>query len=250
MCAWEAANPYKTFKKDGTLSRILALVPEYDSGRIRKTDTSRGEAIAPTIFTVRELADRLGVPLCALFEWKDHRVFSEAQLEQIAQNLDSLQSIFSRREPPIGSDFDEIVPFRTTAKGDHQFAAGRTGIEEDFAPEQHDVFRDIRGITSDRLQVIRVVGDSMSPLLLSGDRVLIDRSLISPREGDVVAVFSTSFGRVIGYWHRSDEQCSLKKENADPIPLGSREDWTVLGTITSFVDAPLRPKDRLARSQT
>jgi hypothetical protein len=250
MLAWEAANPHKNFKIDSKVSRILALVPEYDSGRVRKPNTSRGPAQAPTIFTASELADRLGVPLCALFESKDHIVFSDAQNEQIIRELRKLLSIFSRASASLASDFDKVVPFETVQKPAFDFAAGRNGIEGDFAAEPHDVFRGIRGISSERLVVITVNGDSMIPLLLPGDRVLIDTSLTRPRNGDVVAVFSVSHGRVIGYWHLSEKQCFLRKENRDhsKIALGDPQEWSVLGTITSYVDAPIRPRDRLPRS--
>jgi len=250
MLAWETANPYKTFKVDSKVSRILALVPEYDSGRVRKPTTSRGPAQKPTIFTARELADRLGVPLCALFDSKDHVAFGDAQIEQIRRDLRKLILIFSRSAASLASDFDKVVPFETVEKPAYDFAAGRSGIEGDFAAEPHGVFRDIREISSERLGVITVDGDSMSPLLLPGDRVLIDTSLTRPRNGDVVAVFSASHGRVIGYWQVSEKQCFLRKENRDHlrIALGDPQEWSVLGTITSFVDAPLRPEDRLQRS--
>jgi phage repressor protein C with HTH and peptisase S24 domain len=247
--AWEAANPHNTFKVGSTLSRILALVPEYDSGRIRKRETSRGPAKAPTIFTAHGLANRLGVPICALFESKDHRVFSDAQIEQIREDLGRLLSTFSS-PTSFANDFENVEPFETVQKPAYDFAAGRSGIEGDFAAEPHDVFRGIHGISSDRFGIITVNGDSMSPLLLPGDRVLIDTSLTHPRNGVVVAVFSASHGRVIGYWQMSGKQCFLRKENHDysRIALGDPQEWRVLGTITSYIHAPLSPEDRLLRS--
>src|SRR5205085_898238 len=146
MQQWEAAHPYDTFKIDPKLSRILALVPEYDSGRVRKA--------AP-------------------------------------------------------------VPCETVQKQAYDCAAGADGIDGDFAPEPHEVFRGIHGIGGERLQVVRVTSDSMSPLLLTGDRVLIDTSRTRPREGDVVGVVSERHGRLIGYWHVEQKRCFLKKENRD-----------------------------------
>jgi hypothetical protein len=233
MRQWEAAHPHDSVKVDPKLSRILALVPEYDSGRIRKAKPVRGAAEAPTIFTILELAERLDVPLCALFPAKDHVGFSHPQVGLTARLLRGALSIIDGPAAPRASDF----------------AAGLAGIDGDFAPEPHDVFRGISGIESQRLQVVRVTSDSMSPLLLTGDRVVIDTSRTRPRESDVVGVVSERHGRLVGYWHVAEKQCFLKKENRDyrTIALGGPGDWRVVGTITGFVDAPLRPQDRLQR---
>lgn len=249
MRQWEAAHPYDTFKVDPKLSRILALVSEYDSGRIRKARPVRGPAQAPTIFTIVELAERLGVPLCALFPAADHVAFSRAQLDLLARLLGGALSILSPSAAPRADEFEDAMAFETVQKPAYDFAAGLDGIDGDFAPEPHDVFRGISGIEGQRLQVITVTSDSMVPLLLKGDRVLIDTSRTRPRESDVVGVVSERHGRLVGYWYVAEKQCFLKKENRDyrTIALGSPDDWRVVGTITGFVDAPLRPKDRLQR---
>ena len=249
MRQWEAAHPQKAFKVDPKLSRILALVPEYDSGRVRKRAPVRGPAQAPTIFTILELAARLGAPVCALFPAADHVAFGHAQVALMARLLRSALSILSGPEGPSANDFDDAVPFETVQKPAYDFAAGVDGIDGDFAPEPHDVFRGIRGIEGQRLQVVRITSDSMSPLLLTGDRVLIDTSRTRPRESDVVGVVSERHGRMVGYWHVAEKQCFLKKENRDyrTIALGSADGWRVVGTITGFVDALLRPQQRLQR---
>jgi phage repressor protein C with HTH and peptisase S24 domain len=249
ILSWQAAKPHDTFKIDPKLSRLLALVPEYDSGRVRKAATARGAAKAPSIFTAQELADRLGAPICALFPSKDHRTFSDAQTEQIVAWLRKLASFISGATALPVDDFDDAVPFETLEKDVWDFAAGRDRIDDDFTPEPHKVFRGIAGIDSDRRQVIRVTSDSMSPLLLVGDRVLIDRAHKIPHEGEVVGVVSEEHGRIIGYWHVEERRCFLKKENRDhrTIDLGNPESWRVVGTVISFVDAPLRPNDRLRR---
>jgi len=180
MRQWEAAHPHDRFKVDPKLSRILALVSEYDSGRVRKTRPVRGPAHAPTIFTILALAERLGVPLCALFPADDHVAFSRAQLNLLARLLGGALSIVS----PSAA--------RRVQKQAYDFAAGLAGIEGDFAPEP---------------------------------------------------------GRVVGYWQATQRRYFLRKENRDSgtIELGAAEEWTVVGTITRFVDAPLRPQERLLR---
>jgi hypothetical protein len=248
MRQWEAAHPYDTFKVGPTLSRILALVPEYDSGRVRKRAPVRGPAQAPTIFTILEMAERLGVPICALFPAADHVAFGHPQIDLLARLLRSAFSIVSASAALRASDFEDAVPFETVQKPAYDFAAGASGIDGDFAPEPHDVFRGISRIEGQRLQVVRVTSDSMSPLLLTGDRVLIDTSRVRPRQNDVVGVVSEHHGRLVGYWHVAEKQYFLRKENRDyrTIALGTG-DWRVVGTITGFVDAPLRPQERLQR---
>lgn len=78
--------------------------------------------------------------------------------------------------------------------------------------------------------------------------MLIDTSRTRPKENDVVGVVSERHGRLVGYWHLAEKQSFLRKENRDyrTIDLGS-DDWRVVGTITGFVDAPLRPQDQLQR---
>jgi len=249
MRQWEAAHPHDRFKVDPKLSRILALVSEYDSGRVRKAKPVRGPAQAPTIFTILALAERLGVPLCALFPADDHVAFSRAQLDLLARLLRGALSIVSPSAARRANDFEDPTPFETVQKQAYDFAAGLAGIEGDFAPEPHDVYRGIRGIEGERLQVLRITSESMSPLLLTGDRVLIDTSRTRPRNGDVVGVVSEQHGRVVGYWQATQRRYFLRKENRDSgtIELGAAEKWTVVGTITSFVDAPLRPQERLLR---
>ncbi len=80
----------------------------------------------------------------------------------------------------------------------------------------------------------------MAGRLHDGDRVLIDIQLRTPRNGEVVAVDRGHLGRTIGYWRREGRRWYLDKENDAIIDLGSPDDFTVLGTITKIVDAPLR----------
>jgi hypothetical protein len=58
-------------------------------------------------------------------------------------------------------------------------AAGKAGIEEDRPLLTTDVLHSIRDIRDGALQVIRVIGDSMSNLLLDGYKVLVDTRLHS-----------------------------------------------------------------------
>ncbi|HYU25138.1 MAG TPA: S24/S26 family peptidase [Thermoanaerobaculia bacterium] len=84
----------------------------------------------------------------------------------------------------------------------------------------------------------------MTDRLNPGDRVLIDVSRRTPREGEVVVVDRGHLGRTIGYWCRKGGRCYLEKHNGATIDLGPPNEWQVLGTITRIVDAPLHRRER------
>jgi phage repressor protein C with HTH and peptisase S24 domain len=121
-------------------------------------------------------------------------------------------------------------------------AAGKTGVEEDRPLLTTEVLHSIRDVRNGALQVIRVIGDSMSDLLLDGYKVLVDTRLQTPRERDVVAVYIRAEGGMLGYWHDEGKgRVVLEKHNAEyaRVPLGHRSEWFLVGTITKIVEAPL-----------
>ncbi|MDQ3280996.1 MAG: S24 family peptidase [Acidobacteriota bacterium] len=90
--------------------------------------------------------------------------------------------------------------------------------------------------------MIRVIGDSMSDLLLDGYKVLVDTRLQRPKDGDVVAVYIREEGGMIGYWREESKgRVFLDKHNKDfpPVRLGHHSEWFLMGTITKIVEAPL-----------
>lgn len=125
-------------------------------------------------------------------------------------------------------------------------AAGPHGIESDSPLSTAQVIHSIRDVRNALLQVVRVIGDSMSDVLRDGYKVLVDTTLTSPANGDIVAVYVKDEGGMIGYWNKLGDNYSLLKENPDygRVDLGDPTEWLLWGTVTTIVEAPLERKPR------
>ena len=146
----------------------------------------------------------------------------------------------------IERDFDYPRPHHVFVV-QHADAAGGPGIEVDRDTEMTEVLHSIRDVYTGHLRVIRVNGESMSPLLQNGDKVTIDTRLISPKNGDVVVIYESPRGGIVGYWYRGEDgEVRLEKENTsfDAERLEANGAWTLWGTVTRIVDRPVRPRRR------
>ncbi|MCU1350746.1 MAG: hypothetical protein JWO56_3776 [Acidobacteria bacterium] len=125
-------------------------------------------------------------------------------------------------------------------------AAGPRGIESDSPLSTAQVIHSIRDVRNALLQVVRVIGDSMSDVLRDGYKVLVDTTLTTPANGDIVAVYVKDEGGMIGYWNKQGDSYSLTKENPDysRVDLGDPTEWLLWGTVTTIVEAPLERKPR------
>jgi len=125
-------------------------------------------------------------------------------------------------------------------------AAGARGIESDSPLSTAQVIHSIRDVRNALLQVVRVIGDSMSDVLRDGYKVLVDTTLTTPANGDIVAVYVKDEGGMIGYWNKLGDSYSLLKENPDygRVDLGDPTEWLLWGTVTTIVEAPLERKPR------
>lgn len=231
-------------KVSPSLSRILKHLPEWRALRRRgEVPESARVAKEPSFFTVVDAARELNVPLCALVPTVEHQPLTEPQRKTLTIFARWLLGKFA---PDAGErakysrDFEDFEAFEVMRKQAHALAASRVGTDAQFEPDETDVLASIRGIRGERLQVIRVRGNSMAGRLRDGDRVLIDIQRRTPRNGEMVAIDRDYLGRVIGYWRREGKRCFLDKENEATIDLGSPEEFTILGTITAIVWAPLR----------
>jgi len=246
---YEIAHPTERVKIDSKLTRILERSADYRRLRRRTDKRSGRSAKEPSFFTIADAATMLGVPLCALVPTIEHQPVTEPQREVLTKYARWTLAQFAPRDDErqaYTSDFDDFEPYVTIRKYAETLAAGQAGTDQQFEPDEADVLASIRGIREERLQVIPVRGNSMAERIHDGDRVLIDISLRSPRDGDIVAVDREHLGRTIGYWRRKGKQYQLEKHNAAEatITLGPPGQWSILGTITRIVDAPLRPSDR------
>ena len=255
---WEAVNA-ASFKKDNAISRILENDPDYEPYRPRATEKQRGPAIEPSVFTVKRIAERLDTTVSDLLgettldiTISDRRRIRD-WIEFLRQRLllDSIEDAIPqspeyrfpiRPERFIEREYDYPQALHAWVVPDMPAAAGSAGIEEDRPLLTTEVLHSIRDIRNGALQVIRVIGDSMSDLLLDGYKVLVDTRLQSPKERDVVAVYIRAEGGILGYWRDEGKgRIVLEKHNQDydPVRLGHRSEWFLMGTITKIVEAPL-----------
>jgi len=240
------ARHRRRFPIDSTLSLILN--PE---GPRRQN---------PGVFTVREIATRLETTVGDLLE---ESILGEADLQTLRGFVDFLIDRFdlvgaraaATRETGtfavVESEFverDYAYPRPHHVRiVRHAKAAAGGGIESDSDAETTEVLHSIREVYNGELRVIRVIGDSMTPILRNGDKVVIDTRLINPRDGDLVAVYHHIDGGILGYWCRDkDGKVRLDKANDSfpSISLDSTGGWTLWGTATRIVDTPIAPRPR------
>lgn len=144
----------------------------------------------------------------------------------------------------IERDFDYPRPHHVWIVP-HAKAAAGTGIEADRDTETTEVLHSIRDVYNGQLRVICVNGESMSPVLRDGDKVTFDTRLVTPHDGDVVAVYDSVRGGIVGYWRRgANGECWLDKENGafDSERFDAAGGWTLWGTVTRIVDTPVHPR--------
>ncbi|HEX8619281.1 MAG TPA: S24 family peptidase, partial [Thermoanaerobaculia bacterium] len=114
--------------------------------------------------------------------------------------------------------------------------------DADFSLDTTPVLHSVTDYWDEHLQVIRVLGDSMTPELQNGWKVLVDTNATTPVEGALVAVYLMYEGGVIGRWHNTPTGPVLRKSNPHypPVRLPSQPDeWKLWGTVTRVVDAPI-----------
>lgn len=258
MREWERVHA-AAFKIDNTMSRILENDPDYEPYRPRAAQKRRGPAIEPSVFTIKRLAERLETTVSDLLgettlditisdrrrirdwiEFLRQRLLLDALDDAAAQPAEYRFPI--RLERFIEREYDYPQPLHAWVVPDMPAAAGSSGVGGDRPLLTTEVLHSIRDVRHGALQVIRVIGDSMSDLLLDGYKVLVDTRLQKPKDGDVVAVYIRDEGGVIGYWREEAKgRTLLEKHNKDfpPVRLGHRSEWFLVGTITKIVEAPL-----------
>lgn len=253
-----------------TLSRILAHEPAYQPLRPRSQTKQRPPLQNPGIFTVQEdVADVLKTTVGDLLGEPAHTsardLVTTSDRRKLRQAMLILRELFDLDDEELDADDDAgapplpvyrfVVPPEEFIVRDHDYprtlhawvvpdvpaAAGAAGAEPDVELTTTQVLHSIREVWDARLQVLRVIGDSMTPELKNGWKVLVDTTLTKPVDGALVAVYIKDEGGVVGRWRRNGDQLLLEKSNPTypPIPLGAPDEWTLWGTVTRIVEAPV-----------
>ncbi|MGA8807124.1 MAG: S24/S26 family peptidase [Thermoanaerobaculia bacterium] len=94
-----------------------------------------------------------------------------------------------------------------------------------------------------RYDPVVVGGTAMSPVIQSGDVVLVDTGNTRLEDGRVVAVRVTGGRTLIGYWHRRDGSPVLQQERTDAvIDLAQCLNWSIYGIITKVIGRDVQPR--------
>jgi hypothetical protein len=237
----------RRFRRDSTVSDIL---------------NPRGPLVEnPGVFTVRDIATRLETTVGDLL---GEPVLGEADLQKVRDLVDFLivrfdligrraaaareQEGFSVSEEEfVERDYDYPRPHHVWIVP-HVKAAAGAGIEGDAGTETTEVLHSIHDVYNGQLRVIRVIGESMMPMIRNDDKVIVDTRLTTPRDGQVVAVYHNIDGGILGYWHRAERGKPPRLEKANEafktIRLDPGGGWTLWGTATRIVDTPILQQPR------
>jgi len=248
------------------MKRIRAIVEQrivdYDATHRRRFPKRRIEGMLrspdPQLSTVLRSADELGTTVGDFLGEPPLGEDDKKKLEEFVAFLVARFDLMGAQrsaerdagalsvteEDFIERDFDYPRPHHVRIVQHVKAEAGR-GIEADRDTETTEVLHSIRDVYNGQLRVIRVIGQSMSPVLHDGDKVTFDIRLRQPRDGDVVAVYDSVRGGMVGYWRRGENgEGWLDKENPafDAERLDADGSWTVWGTVTRVVDTPVHPR--------
>jgi hypothetical protein len=234
-----------------TLSRILEHEPDYRPLRPRSPSRQRPVLQNPGIFTLQQVADALGTTVGDLLGEPGYAsirdVVSRADRRKLREAVALLRNLFdlddeTLTDPQTGADAGEpfIVSRADFVVRDYEYPAP---LHAWVVPE-NVALRDaafIREVHDPRKRVIRVIGDSMAPELRDGWKVVVDTDRTAPEEDALVAVYVQDSGGVLGRWHRDNETAMLLKSNpaARPVTLFPGDDWTLWGTATTIIEAPV-----------
>lgn len=204
------ARHRRRFRIDPTTSKLLNL-----------------ETQNPGIFTIRDRATRLETTVGDLL---GEPVIGEADRAKFLEHIRFLIERF------------DLLSAREALR--RQFGVS----EEEFLRHEHDFPRVRYALSTTGLLysiVVRIIGNSMHPVLRDGDEVEIDPDRRSPDRGQVVAIYHRTRGSIIGYWNPGTKgEVSIDKANgafhSDRLKAGG--DWILWGSVTRIVDTPVPPR--------
>lgn len=252
------------------LSRLFEHVPEYIPHRDRSPQRQDRSAKSPGVFKLQQVADLLETTVGDLLGEPGYQspreLLSRAQRRTLRESTLILRELFDLDDESL--DQSDLLPQSyqfAVRQGefierDHDYpralhawvvpeltaSAGPSGSEPELTLASAQILHSVREVWDSRLQVVRVIGDSMAPELRTGWKVLVDTDLTRPSDDALVAVYLRDEGGVLGRWHIDDGKPMLRKSNPtyEPISLADRDDWTLWGTVTRIVEAPVELKRR------
>jgi hypothetical protein len=178
---------------------------------------------------------------------RDFFDLDDEALDEIDEPIAPTSNVYRFVVPPeefIERDHDYPRALHAWVVPDLPAAAGETGAGADFELSKTQVLHSVREIWDSRLQVVRVIGDSMAPELRNGWKVLVDTEQIKPTTGALVAVYVKYEGGILGRWSVEGQQPVLIKSNRAflDVRLGAPDEWKLWGTVTRIVEAPVELK--------
>jgi SOS-response transcriptional repressor LexA len=271
LAAYRRRHPGQSVPVSDTLSRILEHTPLYLPPRQRVADKQRPLLQNPGIFTVqKDVAEPLETTVGDLLGEPGYEaardLVSTADRRKLRQVVQLLRELFDLDDESldlpeeIGSRYRFVVAPEEFIERDHDYprtlhawvvptvaelGAG-PAVEPDFSFTTTQVLHSVREVWDARLQVVRVLGDSMIPELHDGWKVLVDTEATTPVEGALVAVYIKYEGGVLGRWHSTDGEVLLRKTNPrfPPVRLADPGEWKLWGTVTRIVEAPVELRRR------
>jgi hypothetical protein len=263
--AYRRRHPDGSLPVKDTLSRLFERVPDYIPQRKRAPVRQDRAAKIPGVFKLQQVADALETTVGDLLGEPGYEspreLLSTSQRRTLRQAVTILRELFDLDDASL-DDMKEVPQryrFAVTPgefiERDHDYpralhawvvpeltaSAGNTGVEPEVTLASAQILHSVQEVWDSRLQVVRVIGDSMTPDLLHGWKVLVDTDLTHPTEGALVAVYLRDEGGILGRWHVENAQPVLRKSNPEyaPILLGDGDHWTLWGTVTRIVEAPI-----------
>lgn len=265
--AYSRRHPGMSLPVDDTLSRLFEHVPEYRPHRERTATRQERSAKSPGIFKLQQIADMLETTVGDLLGEPGYvspaDLLTDAQRRTLRDAVRILETLFDldaplsdeTSKPPAAATGTFLISPEEFIERDHDYpralhawivpelpaTAGRAGAEPDMALDSAQILHSIREVWDTRYLVVRIIGDSMDPELQNGWKVLVDTERTNPSEGALVAVYIKDEGGILGRWHVEDGRPVLRKTNPEysKIRLGQPEEWTVWGTVTTIVEAPV-----------
>lgn len=253
-----------------TLSRLFQHVPEYIPHRERSSERQDRAAKVPGVFKLQQVADVLETTVGDLLGEPGYdaprELLSTSQRRTLRQATLILRELFDLDDESLdevnvtSSDYQFTVTPGEFIERDHDYprtlhawvvpdltaSAGKSGSEPELTLSSTQILHSVREVWDARLQVVRVIGDSMAPELRHGWKVLVDTDRTNPSEDALVAVYLRDEGSMLGRWHLEDGKPVLRKSNPEfgSVPLGDAAEWTLWGTVTRIVEAPVELKRR------